>query len=536
MVSLLPKAPIIDIPAQARYSNSFHNVNRVVSDSNLSIMNKKKRSYIMVAALLALFLSALDALIMGAAMPTIVADLGGLPLYSWVFSAYMLSRAVFLPIFGKLCDLFKSKTLFNISIGLFLAGSVCAGISQNMIQLIFSRVLQGIGAGGSFALVYIVLADISAPEERGKMMSVASFVWGLASVLGPTLGGVIVNYFPWRWIFFLNLPVGGISLLGISLYLMETREKRKKPAIDYLGIVTLSTTILGILFVFLLGGRQFDWISPQIAGIGLAAVICAVVFYRVEKTAEEPILSLNFFAIRGFSVANGAAFFSSFAIFSLSAFFPLFIQGALEKTPAQLGFAMVALSLAWSLGALFCGQIVDRVGSRPCTVIGALALLTGSAVSLSFTPETSLMACEFAMGLSGLGMGLVSIATLLVVQNSLEETNLGVATASHQFMRTLGGAIGVGISGSLVTTELARSIKAVAESGNLLPPAISDQLRQNIDSLFQPEFQALLTPAVKTPLYEAVTGGVVMVFWAAAIVSALSLVLSWFLPGRRENQ
>jgi len=501
----------------------------------MNAIGRKNRRYIMVAALLALFLSALDALIMSAAMPTIVSDLGGLPLYSWVFSAYMLSRAVFLPIFGKLCDLFKSKTLFNFSIGLFLAGSVCAGISQNMIQLILSRVVQGMGAGGSFALVYIVLADISTPRQRGKMMSVASFVWGLASVLGPTLGGIIVNYFSWRWIFFLNLPVGGISLLWISLFLLETRDKRKKPAIDFLGILTLSTTILGILFVFLLGGRQFHWISPQIAGICLVAAISAVAFYRVEKVAEEPILSLRFFTIRAFSTGNGAAFFSSFAIFSLSAFFPLFIQGALGKTPAQLGLAMVALSMGWSLGALFCGQIVNRVGNRPCTLAGALSLLAGSGMALFFSPATSLWTCGCAMGLTGLGMGLVSIATLLVVQNSLDESDLGVATASHQFTRTLGGAIGVGISGSLVTAELARGIDAVAGSGSLLPPAVSDQLRQNIDSLFQPEFQSLLSPAVQAPLNAAVADGVMMVFWAAAITSALSLALGWFLPRRQQT-
>jgi len=499
-------------------------------------IDPKSRRYIMVAALLALFLSALDSLIMGAAMPTIVADLGGLSLYSWVFSAYMLSRAVFLPVFGKLCDLYKSKTLFNISIGLFLAGSVSAGCAQDMIQLILSRVLQGMGAGGSFALVYIVLADISAPEQRGKMMSVASFVWGLASVLGPTLGGLIVSYLQWRWIFFLNLPVGGASLIWISLYLKETREKREKPVIDYLGILTLSTTILGVLFVFLLGGRQFGWISPQIGGIALTAAVSAAIFYRVEKTAQEPILSLRFFAIRGFGIGNGAAFFSSFAIFSLSAFFPLFIQGALGKTPAQLGLAMVALSLGWSLGALFCGQIVGRVGSWSCALWGALSLLAGSGMALFFSPATSLGACALSMGLAGAGMGLVSISTLLVVQNSLGDADLGVATASHQFMRTLGGAIGVGISGSLVTAELARSIETIAASGNMLPPAISSQLLQNIDSLFEPAFQALLSPVVKAPLSEAVSGGVMMVFWAAALTSALGLVLGWFLPKKQKER
>jgi EmrB/QacA subfamily drug resistance transporter len=496
---------------------------------------QKSKIYIIVAALLALFLSALDALIMGAAMPTIVADLGGLPLYSWVFSSYMLARAVFLPIFGKLCDLYKNKTLFNLSIGLFLAGSVCAGLSGDMIQLILSRVIQGMGAGGSFALVYIVLADISSPEKRGKMMSLASFVWGLASVLGPTLGGILVNFCHWRWIFFINLPLGGICLIWISMYLSETREKRKKPAIDFPGIFTLSTTILGVLFIFLLGGRQLDWVSLPMGGLCLATLLSGWGFYHAEKIAKEPILSLDFFRIRNFRTGNGAAFFSSFAIFSLATFFPLFIQGALGKTPAQLGLAMVSLSLGWSLGALGCGQIIHRAGSRICSLAGALFLLAGSGLSLTFTPASTLGACALAMGLAGIGMGLVSIATLLVVQSSLGQGDLGVATASHQFTRTLGGAMGVGISGSLVTAKLIRGIDTIAASrlGESLPPAISQQLKDNVDSLFQPDFQALLSPAIKAPLYGAIADGVMMVFWATALASAVGLVLSLFLPKKQ---
>ena len=231
------------------------------------LISLKNRIFIIVASLLALFLAALDALVMGAAMPSIVAHLGGLHLYSWAFSSYLLSRTVALPLFGKLCDLYSNKKLFNISICIFLAGSILAGISQNMTQLIFSRFIQGIGAGGSFALTYIVLADISSPEKRGKMMSLASFVWGIASVLGPTLGGVIVNYFSWRWIFFINLPVGAVSLLGVYVYLIETREKRKAVSMDYLGFLTLSSGILALLTAFLLGGRSYDWLSIQIVGL-----------------------------------------------------------------------------------------------------------------------------------------------------------------------------------------------------------------------------------------------------------------------------
>lgn len=230
-------------------------------------LTPRRRLLLILATLLALFLAALDTLIMSAAMPTIVAELGGLYLYSWVFSTYMLSRAVALPIFGKLADLFPNRTLYLISILVFLAGSVLAGAAHSMMALTVFRAIQGIGAGGNFALVYIVLSDISEPEDRGRMMSYASFVWGLASVLGPSLGGFIVGWGSWRWIFYINVPIGLLSLTGIWFFLAETREKRDIVDIDYAGIVTLVTAILAFLTVFLLGGRDYAWTSPTILGL-----------------------------------------------------------------------------------------------------------------------------------------------------------------------------------------------------------------------------------------------------------------------------
>ncbi len=327
-------------------------------------INAKSRSYIIVASLLALFLGALDAMVMSAAMPTIVSELGGLHLYSWVYSAYLLARAVALPVFGKLADIFRSRRLFIISICIFLLGSVLAGLAHSMMQLILSRVLQGIGAGGNFALVYIVLADVSSPEDRGKTLSLGSFIWGLASVLGPTFGGFVVTYFSWRWIFFVNVPLGMFSLLGIAVYLVEVRDKKKEAAIDYWGALTLSTAILGLLTVFLLAGRSYDWISPQIIGLSMITTAAGAAFFYAEKRAPEPILSLEFFGSRGFSIGNGSAFLASFTIFSLFAYSPLFIQGALGKTPLQMSVAMLSLSLGWSVGALACGQIVNRFGQK----------------------------------------------------------------------------------------------------------------------------------------------------------------------------
>jgi EmrB/QacA subfamily drug resistance transporter len=499
------------------------------------LISRKKRFYVIAATLLTLFLGALDALVMSAAMPTIVTDLGGLHLYSWVYSAYLLARAVSLPIFGKLADIFRSKSLYVISICAFLAGSVLAGLAQSMTQLILSRVLQGIGAGGNFALVYIVLTDISSPENRGKTLSLASFIWGLASVLGPTFGGLVVTYFSWRWIFFINVPLGLFSLLGVVLYVVEVRPKKKDASIDYLGVFTLSTSILGLLTVFLLAGRDYAWISPQIFGILLITFGSAIAFYYAEKRARDPILSLEFFSRRGFSIGNAAAFLASFTIFSLFAYSPLFIQGALGKTPLQMSVAMLSLSLGWSMGALACGQIVNRLGQKASTVLGALFLAVGGATTLTFSTDTSLATCSVVLGFIGIGMGFVSMATLLVVQDSLDITDLGVATASHQFSRTLGGTIGVGISGSFVTRSLSNDLKSLMNTDLTgLPPSLNVQIKQNIENIFRPEVQMLLTPEVQQTMQAAVARGVAMVFWISLFASVVCLVFSVILPASRQ--
>ncbi|MEE4262190.1 MAG: MDR family MFS transporter [Desulfobacteraceae bacterium] len=501
------------------------------------IISPRSRFCIIIASLLTLFLGALDALVISAAMPTIVTDLGGLHLYSWVYSAYLLARAVSLPIFGKLADIFRSRRLYVISICLFLLGSVWAGLAQNMTQLIFSRVLQGIGAGGNFALVYIVLTDISAPENRAKTLSLASFIWGLASVLGPTFGGFVVTYFSWRWIFFVNVPLGLFSLLGIVLYVVEVRAKKKDASIDYLGVVTLSTAILGLLTLFMLAGRDYAWISPQIIGLGLTTIAAGTAFYYAEKRAREPILSLGFFGHRGFSIGNAAAFLASFTIFSLFAYSPLFIQGALGKTPLQMSVAMLTLSLGWSIGALVCGQIVHRLGQKTSTILGSLFLAGGGGILLTFSTATSLAACSVVLGFIGVGMGFVSMATLLAVQDSLDITDLGVATASHQFSRTLGGTIGVGISGSFVTLSLSNALESLMSTGlSGLPPSLKAQIEQNIENIFRPEVQLLLAPDVQQALKAAVARGVSIVFWISLLASMVCLIFSAILPAQPASQ
>ena len=516
--------------------NGYRESEQTTASEGLTI-TRKARILLLAAVLLALFLGALDALVVGAAMPTIVADLGGLPLYSWVFSSYMLTRAISLPIFGKLCDLFSSKKLYIAAIGIFVISSVLGGAAHNMIQLIVFRALQGVGAGGTFALAYIVVADLSLPETRGKMMGLISFVWGVASIIGPALGGFIVSFFSWRWIFYVNLPLGCAALLGIALYLRETRDKKPGASIDYLGAMTLSVAVLALLITFMLGGRRYPWFSMEIAGLFIVTVVATAGFYYAERWAKEPVLTLEFFRIRGFSTANASAFFSSFAIFSLSAFSPLYIQGALGKSPAQLGMAMVPLTLSWSVGALVCGRLVNRRREKSLSVLGSVMLAVSTGLMLTFSTSTSLPVYSAALALAGLGMGFVSITTLLVVQNSLASSNLGVATSSQQFARTLGGTIGIGISGSLVTAHLAGVLDALMKSSGdgQIPASLAVRLTQSIESLFQPEIQNSLSAGVLKSLHEAVGSGVEMIFWSSLAASLLSLFFCCLLPQYQES-
>ena len=506
-------------------------------DLSAPLIDSKSRMLIIAATLLALFLGAMDALVMSAAMPTIVTELGGLHLYSWVYSAYFLSRAVSLPLFGKLADIFKSKTLILISIGIFILASVGAGLSQSMAMLIFFRTIQGIGAGGNFALVYIILSDISTPETRGKTLSMGSFIWGLASVLGPSLGGFIVTYFSWRWIFFINLPLGCFSLIGIAAYLKEIRPKKDEVVIDYPGAAFLTITILALLTTFLIAGRTYAWTSPHVIGLILIFFAAGIIFYYIEMRAPNPILSMSFFKIRGFSVGNVAVFFSSFVIFAMFAFAPLFIQGAQGKSPMAVGVAMLSLSLGWSLGALAIGQTINRIGKKPAAIAGAFCLIIGSAGTLFFTTATSMVTSFIIFFIAGTGMGFVTLSTLMVVQNSLSLADLGVATSTHQFARTLGGTIGVGISGGLMTWGLTKALGSMATASDApqIPVDVAQTISENLDSLLRPELLAQLEPVVRRALQEAVSRGTDVVFWCALVAAVACLVCCLLLPKEEKR-
>jgi len=501
------------------------------------MLSPTQRWAVIVAALLALFLGAMDSLVVSAAMPTIVAELGGLHLYSWVYSSYFLARAVSLPIFGKLADLYKSRNLLIAAIGLFTISSVAAGLAFNMIALIIARAFQGIGAGAIFALVYVVLTDVSQPRSRGRTLSFASSVWGIASVLGPTLGGFVVSYFSWRWIFFFNIPLGLISLWGIGAYFLDVRTKKDKVSMDIAGVASLSTAVLALLFAFLLGGRNYAWSSSLVIGLLILSLASIVAFIAIEHRAKDPILSIDFFRIRGFSTGNAAVFLSSFAIFSMFAYAPLFIQGAQGRSPMVVGVTMLSLSLGWSLGALALGQFIDRVGCKGTAVAGAVCLMAACAVNLTFKPATPIYYIFFNFFVIGIGMGWVALSTLLVVQSCLDEKDLGVATSSNQFARTLGGAVGVGICGSFIAARFANLFESARTSGLMrhLPARMGEAGFDQVESLLHPETQAAMPDALRHMVQDAVMGGISGVFWTVTVAAGFCILLCLLMPGEKKK-
>ena len=498
----------------------------------------KERVLIISAALLALFLGALDALVMSAAMPTIIAELGGLSLYAWVYSAYLLARAVSLPVFGKLSDLFAVKQLMLVAIALFTVASAAAGAAPSMGFLVAARVFQGIGAGGIFALVYVVLSDVALPGQRGKVLSLASSVWGISSVIGPTLGGVVVTYFSWRWIFYMNLPLGLLSLAGIGLFFRELREKPGHADLDLAGIACFSSMVLAGLTLVMTGGREIPWDSFHGVALGLVTLVAGAGFIYFERRATDPFLNFAFFRDPGFALGNAMTFGASFAIFCLFAYAPLFLQGVLSKSPMVVGYAMLSLSLGWSLGSLAMGRFVDGFGAKKASLAGALLMACGAVFCLGFGRETALAFFFPVFILIGLGMGFVSLSTLLIVQDSVGPEDLGMATSIHQFARTFGGTVGVGVCGGVVTTRLFNGLeKAGPALSAALPENITGdmmtRLRESMAHMFQPEFQARIPADAVEILQGAVLDGVWAAFAIVALVSVVGLGLGMFLPPDR---
>jgi EmrB/QacA subfamily drug resistance transporter len=497
-------------------------------------MTKQAKILVTTALMLGMSLAALDTTIVGTALPSIVGKLGGINLYSWVFSIYLLTSTVTVPIYGKLADLYGRKPLFLFGSSLFLLGSIASGTSQSMEQLILFRAIQGLGAGAVQPIVLTIIGDIFSLEERARVQGLFSGVWGISSIVGPAVGGIIVDQLSWRWAFYINIPFGLVSIVLLALFLHENVE-RKKHKLDYSGTFLLSGAIVALLFAVMQGGTGWAWLSFPSLSIFALSLILLTLFILVERRAEEPILPLALFKNRIISISSIGGFILGVILFGVTSYIPLFVQGVKGGTATSAGIALGPMLLAWPLTATVSGKMVLKYGYRITAALGAVLAVVGLGMVMLFRVETQIWFVVIAMFLIGGGLGFLSSAYILSVQNAVPWNQRGVATASTQFFRTIGGTIGVAIMGSLLNVQMALRFPPIianfADVAHHLPANTAPA-----DVLLTPELRTLLPTSLLSQLQLALAQSLFWVYSLMFLLSVLGLFLIFFLPGGRADQ
>ncbi|MFJ2023440.1 DHA2 family efflux MFS transporter permease subunit [Streptomyces sp. NPDC087897] len=475
------------------------------------------------ALLLGMLLAALDQTIVSTALPTIVSELGGLDHLSWVVTAYLLAATAATPLWGKLGDQYGRKKLFQTAIVIFLIGSALCGVAQNMPQLIGFRALQGLGGGGLMVLSMAIVGDLVTPRERGRYQGLFGAVFGVTSVLGPLLGGIFTEHLSWRWVFYINLPIGVVALVVIAAFL-DIPARREKHVIDYLGTFLIAAVATSLVLAASLGGTTWAWGSPQIIGLAVLAAVLLVAFVAVERRAVEPVLPLKLFRIRTFTLVAVISFVIGFAMFGAMTYLPTFLQVVHDITPTMSGVHMLPMVFGLLITSTGSGQIVSRTGRwKVFPVVGTALTAVGLLLlhRLDENSSTWLMSVYFFV--FGAGLGLVMQVLVLVAQNAVSYQDLGVATSGATFFRSIGAAFGVAVFGTVFTNRLTGRLTD-ALAGQPLPPGV-DAGRLAADPRAIGQLPADLRPSVLSAYSTSITD----VFLYAAPVVLLAFVLAWFL-------
>lgn len=495
------------------------------------IMSVKRRWVVTAGVATGMLLAALEATIVGTAMPTVIASLGGLNHYSWVFSAYLITSTVTVPVWGKLSDLYGRRLLYQIGIAIFLLGSVLSGLAATMPQLIIFRAIQGLGAGALIPLGMTIIGDIYTVTERTRMQALFSGVWGLASVIGPLVGGFITDQLSWRWVFYINLPFGLAAALILGWALQEPR-RTERPAIDYAGAALLMSAITLLMLALVEGGTSLaTMLAPRNLALFVGAALLVALFVWVERRAADPIVPFKLFANRVVAISVTAGFLAGVAMFGVISFIPLYAQGALGATATQAGSLLTPLMLSWVGMAVVGGRLLLKIGYRPTSIIGFAILTLGFVLLALFERGMGQWWLYIDLILIGSGLGLTMLTLLIAVQQAVARTELGIATSLNQFARSIGGAVGVAVMGVMLSAGLANRLQEFARGGNtVLTPARAAELAANPNALIDPQARAALPAGAFDVLQGALAGAIHSVFWAGAVFAALALLASFYLP------
>ncbi len=467
----------------------------------LSEISHKQKITIMLGVILAMLLAALDQTIVGTAMPNIVRELNGLEHLSWVFTAYMLASTVTVPIYGKLSDIYGRKLFFLSGIVVFLIGSVLSGAAQSMTQLILFRALQGIGAGAMMTNAFTIIGDLFPPAERGKWQGAMGGVFGLASVIGPLLGGWITDNASWRWTFYINIPIG-IVALAVVWFLMPKIKSHivGKRSVDVLGAVMLVLGLVPFLLGLVWGGSEYAWTSPQIIGIFLVSLVSLTAFAFIEKTAKEPIIPLDLFKNRIFTVSAISVFLTAMGMFGAILYIPLFAQGVMGVSATNSGFILTPLMLGLVLASGISGQIISRTGKyKILAVIGTSIITLAMFLMTSVSVATTQMDLYLRMILLGVGLGVTMPIYNIAVQNAFEQAKLGVVTASTQLFRSIGGTVGTAIMGGVMSSALVAKVGSLSNEPFVAQMAATDP-SFSVDKLDANALQGFLSTEVQSKI------------------------------------
>lgn len=483
-------------------------------------MSRKRLAIITAGMMLSLFMASTESTIVATAMPTIVSQLGGLEAYSWVFSAYMLASTTTVPLFGKLSDIYGRRPVYAVAMVLFLGGSLLCGFAQSMPQLIGARVVQGLGAGGLLPLVFTIIGDIFSLEQRARMQGLFSGVWGFSSIIGPLLGGFLVDQVSWHWIFFVNIVPGLIALALVwSAWVDPARDHgAERPVIDYLGAGVLSASIVVLLLGLFELGTMLSW------GLIGAAVALLAWLVVIERRAADPILPLPLFRDRLFAVACLHGLFTGWALFGSTAFVPLFAQAVLGTSATGAGATLSPLLLSWVFASIIGGRLLLHVGYRTLALIGMALLCVGTLLLSRVGPGSSQISMMIYLAMMGTGMGLSVPAFLIAVQSAVQRSRLGAATSTLQFSRSIGGTLGVSVMGAMLSFWLSRALVAAG----LDPSAFSAR------GLLDPAPGA--AAAIDGAASAALAGALQNVFMVALVGAVLGLVATFFAPRGRVAQ